>query len=206
MLALSSKDIASFNEAVLELHSTETAQEFPSKIHRAVRRLIDGDVVVVDWVNPRTSLSLGCYYDRSDLITAELNAFIHTILPTQAPMWLQCVDAPHACSDYMSRRNWARREICMAFREIALEEFIGFEARFSPSLTMMVADLRGSFGSYTDTERMKLQLLGPHLHQIHRRLAIRGNVIADSLRTLHQTEVRVTLDGRVSDWPLEARR
>ena len=45
MARLSSRALASLNQAILGLHATESAEEFSWQIHVAIRALIPGDIV-----------------------------------------------------------------------------------------------------------------------------------------------------------------
>jgi len=206
MAGLAHGDIVRFNEAALEIQSTLTPQQFPWQIHQAIRRLMGGEMVGVNWVDPRTSISMVCQYFPENVISEEQNALGQALLPLQLPMWMKCVDDPRSVSEFISRRTWMRRDVYWGLREFALEEHLVLDIPLSPSLTLMVADIRGRFGTYTDDERFRLKLLGPHIRQVARRLDLPG--AAFDGRKVVRRRARVDLDagGRVRNWDDDSKR
>jgi len=205
MSGLSSRDVKVFNEAALELHSTQSAEEFPRKIFQAIRKMIPGEIVVVDWIHPKTSVSFFCQYFPRHEISDELNALAHILLPSQSPFWLKCADEPCSVSDFLPRTQWSKRDIFQALSEVSQEDCLCLDIPLTPSLTLMLVDVRSSYGSYVSSDRLKLKLLGPHVKQVYRRLVAQGNPMADADLVLRRAQVSLDEESNRCLWSKEAR-
>lgn len=197
---LSLNDIRAFNRAVLELHATQTAAEFPARVHAAVRCLFSTGVVVMDCVDPRTSISRYCGYSPDNVITDELNVLGHILLPHQFPRWLEVRSQAIMLADFISRREWHLRDIYHAFHNVGVEDSLSINLVVNPGLVIMVCGLRSGFASYTQEERDKLDLLGPHVLQVYLRLMAQGEVLSEAAPVRRQMQMVVSSDGRVREW------
>jgi len=202
---LSITDIRALNQAALELHATHTAAEFPWQLHKTLRMLMSGEITVVDWIDPHGSISLACKLYPENLISKELSILANTLAPSQSPVWLKCADEPGAISDFIAYSDWARRDLHWVYRQSGLMDSMGLDIELTSSLTLRLRDLRRNFGSYLPSERLKLKLLGPHIRQVHRRLAAQGQPAPDGRETWRQTEVTVSEGGKNCLWSKIAR-
>jgi DNA-binding CsgD family transcriptional regulator len=203
MPGLSTGDVQAFNEAVLALHATRTASELPWQLHLALRKLIGGGLTVVDWIDTRTASSLDCRLYPEHHVSRELSALANTLAPTQSPVWLRCADEPGAISDFLTREEWERRELCWVYRQGGLMDSLGIDIRLTPSLVLRLRDLRETYGQYTEEDHLKLQLLGPHIRQAYRRLAAQDGL--EGPRREFQRHVEVEIHGQKCRWPEVAR-
>jgi DNA-binding CsgD family transcriptional regulator len=203
MPGLSTGDVQAFNEAVLALHATRAASELPWQLHLALRKLIGSGLTVVDWIDSRTASSLDCRLYPEHHVSRELSALANTLAPTQSPVWLRCADEPGAISDFLTREEWERRELCWVYRQGGLMDSLGIDIRLAPSLVLRLRDLRETYGQYTGEDHLKLQLLGPHIRQAYRRLAAQGGL--EGPRRELQRHVEIDVHGQKCRWPEVAR-
>lgn len=203
MPGLSTRDVTAFNAAVLELHATRTVAELPWQLHLALRKLVGNGLTVVDWIDSRAEASLDCRLYPENHDSCELSALANTLAPTQSPVWMRCADEPGAVSDFLSRTEWERRDLCWVYRQSGLLDSLGIDIRLTPTLVLRLRDLRDAYGQYTPEDHLKLQLLGPHIRQTYRRLAVQGGI--DHPRREFQRHAEVGICEQKCSWPDAAR-
>jgi DNA-binding CsgD family transcriptional regulator len=204
MHGLSTRDVKAFNEAVLGLHAVQRRSEFASRLLSIMGTLLGGDMFVMNWVDPRVSISLAAQYS-SAIVTPEVNSLMCTILPEQYPNWLQNFGHPHSPADLISKRDWEQRDLFWIFNEVAMSDALCLDISLSPSLTLMLVDRRGGYGSYSEAERLKLKLLGPHVRQIYHRLQAQGELAAPDEPVRRHGSVTVNAAGGCREWTGDAR-
>lgn len=204
MTTLTTKDVQVFNSAVLDLHATQTMEEFSTHITAAMRRIMSSDVCAVNWIDRRTTIALSTIYHPAAPIAEEINTLAQTLLATQAPFWLHCAEEPQAASDHMTRTEWRKRDIHWACRQVDKEEFICFDIHLTSTLMLSLAEMRSRYGMYSPAERLKLKLLGPHVQQIYHRLAAQSGLALGSHRNLRVAQTTLSMSGQKCDWTAEA--
>ncbi len=203
MADLSSKEIKAFNQAVLELYQTRTTEDYPAQLYKALRLIIGGTLAAVDWVNPKSSISLACRLFSESEVSPELSAFANSLAPSQSPAWLQCVDEPRAISDFIDYAQWSRRDLHWVYQQSGQLDSIGLDVPLTDSLTVRVRDFRERFGRYAESERFKLKLLGPHIRQSYHRMKAQGHIGTGDRRT-QGMQVNLGADGRACEWTADA--
>ncbi len=205
MTTLTSKDVQAFNAAVLELHATQTMEEFSAHITDAMRSVMCGEVCAVNWIDRRTTIALSTIYHPAAPVAEEINTLAQTLIATQTPFWLNCADEPQAASHHMSRTEWRKRDIHWACRQVDKEEFICFDIHLTSTLMLSLAEMRGRYGMYSPAERLKLKLLGPHIQQIYHRLAAQTGLALGSHRNLRVAQTTVSMVALKCEWTPAAR-
>jgi DNA-binding CsgD family transcriptional regulator len=199
MSDFSSTDVKRFNQATLHLHTAQSKEDFALRIHEALEQILAGDLFVVDWVNLLTNTSLECRC-FPDVLSDELNAIGHVLLERQSPNWMRCFKGAMSLSEHLSRPRWHDTALYYdGFRHLGQEDNLTLDIRLSPTLALSLACARSRRG-FRHRERLLLNHLGPHVRQVHRRLAISPR---SSLETWTATLAR---DGSLSQWPPAARR
>lgn len=207
MARLSSADLIALNLATLALHSTQNAEEFSLQISVAVRALIASEIVLVDWIDPRTSVSLVCQYFPAKVVSEEVNALAHVLLPHQMPGWLQRFDEPRSVADFVSRNEWMRRDIFWAMQEtVSQEDCLCLDVQLSSSLVIAVGSTRSRFGTYRAEESLKLKLLGPHMKQVYCRLLAQGKTAFAGRPRQQLLVVAIGREDGKCEWTDDARK
>ncbi len=161
MTTLTTKDVQAFNAAVLELHATQTMEEFSEHIGDAMRGVMTGEVCAVNWIDRRTTIALSTIYHPAAPIAEEINSLAQTLLATQAPFWLNCADEPQAASHHMTRTEWRKRDIHWACRQVDKEEFICFDVHLTSTLMLSLAEMRSRYGMYSPRRAAQAQAPRP---------------------------------------------
>jgi|GEM_PF-4401810 len=206
MSSLSFQDVCTLNGAIQQLYATPTLEAFSGHINEAIRALMAGEICCVNWVNRGSKIAALSVFHPAAPVSEEVNLLAQTLLATQTPFWLRSPHTPRAASDYMSRTEWARKDIHWACRQVDKEEFICFDVPLTSRLMLTLAEMRGRYGMYSPAERLKLQLLGPHLPQIYERLATQSGMSLSSHRNLRVLQAEVSSSGLKCIWPEGARK
>jgi len=207
MIHLSSRDIATFNQAALDLQATDSAAEFSAQILSSMSQMLDGELLATDWLDMHRPFSLYCDYHPGKGITEEQNALIHTLMP-DTPIrdkLGECVQNAHSVSDFVPRAKWSQGSFYWAMRDFEAEDYLFLNVPLTPVLSVGLVDIRRRFGRHSPEERVKLKLLGPHIQQVYHRLAAQGQVSASSTIVRRLEQVFVTPSGHVTKWTDEAR-
>lgn len=206
MSSLSFQDVYTLNGAIRRLYAAPTLEAFSSAITEAIRSLMAGEICCVNWVNRGSKIAAATVWHPAAPVSEEVNLLAQTLLATQTPFWLRSAQVPRAASDSMSRTEWARKDIHWACRQVDKEEFICFDVPLTSNLMLVLAEMRGRYGMYSPAERLKLQLLGPHLPQIYERLTAQTGMTLDGHRNLRVLHAEVSASGLKCTWPEGARQ
>jgi DNA-binding CsgD family transcriptional regulator len=205
MASLSFQDVRAVNAAVRQLYATTTLEDFSSQINEAMRTLLAGEVCAVNWIERGSKIAATTVYHPAGPVSEEVNVLAQHLLATQTPFWLRSAGAPKCASDFMSWTEWSRRDIHWACRQVDKEEFICYDVPLTSRLMLSLSEMRGRYGRYSPAERLKLQLLGPHLPQIYERLVVQTGIPSGNYRILRVAQGNVGPSGLKCQWTEGAR-
>ena len=170
MRTLSCAEVGRFNEAVLLVHRTRSAEEFSSHLLGAMRKMLSADICVVDWYGFQ-GLDVRTVYDPMDAVPAAVNASLHAHAH-QNPVYEQCRGSVGAISDFLSRKQWHLTDLyAQGFSQVDQEDGLVLDMSLRKDCRLSLIGSRGKRG-FTANERGLLALLEPHVREVFSRLQV----------------------------------
>lgn len=196
MPQLTQRDLRQFSNAVRQLHTSRSAADFPQRLLHAMRSLVDADICVVDWVSPLALTRTA--YDPPDAVPADVDAAVHRHLADNPLYGLRKLE-PVAISDLLARRRWRATALyAEAYGRLGQEDGLGLDIPLGGGALISMVTTRGRRG-YSNADRLKLALLGSHVHGLHDRLVAAAPRSAEADRlgalTLREREVLLQATG-----------
>lgn len=192
MRTLSCAELGKFNEAVLLVHRTRSAEEFSGHLLRAMRKVLAADICVVDWYGFQ-GMDVRTVYDPMDAVPAGVNEALHRHAH-QNPVYEQSRGAVGAISDFLTRKQWHLTDLhAEGFSKVEQEDGLMLDISLRKDCRVSLISSRGKRG-FTANERGLMTLLEPHVREVFSRLQL-------------QHRVARSLEGhdRLEDIPLSAR-
>ncbi|MGV1047888.1 MAG: helix-turn-helix transcriptional regulator [Solirubrobacterales bacterium] len=166
MASLSGADLRAALDFVAEAHEFESIESFRAGIQPGLQRLVPGDLVGYNEVEPGGSALVLTYPEAvPDAIGAELArlAHEHPLISVQ----MNGDGRTYKISDFLSQRQFRALELyAELYRRIGAEDQIAFGL---PGPTVIGIALNRASRSFSERDRAMLDLLRPHLTQAHRR-------------------------------------
>jgi len=176
-----------FNEASLLVHASDSLEAFSLNVLRALRVVLDADICLVNWTDPRLD-GARTLYDPVEAVPGAVNDGIHAFLH-QHPGFPRRASAA-SISDMASRRAWHRTVLyAEGYGRAAQEDDLGIDLRVGGARLLTLAATRSRRGFDAD-EHSRLDLLAQHVRVAHQRLwagaARLGEIVVDEQGRLRQ--------------------
>ncbi|HET7444851.1 MAG TPA: helix-turn-helix transcriptional regulator [Solirubrobacterales bacterium] len=174
MASLSGADLKAALDFVAEAHEFETIDAFRIGIQPGLQRLVPGDLVGYNEVDPGGEALVLTYPEQvPESIGGELARLAH-----EHPLVMAQVGGDNRTqkiSDFLSQRQFHALELYTElYRKIDAEDQIAFGL---PGPTVIGIALNRASRSFSERDRTLLDLLSPHLAQAHRRALERERAV-----------------------------